>query len=369
LGRISADGADVVDCLNEIPLPGRILAAPNKNSAAQPVRGALSSFVAGPENRLVAATFERLVNAPSPGVATHIVALFGPTGVGKTHLASGLIRNWQAKFGDDAAHYTTAADFRRHLIESIDTNSVSEFRNACRTRRLLAIDDLHRLPSDDYLLHELRYTLDAYEENGGLVVVTSHRPPETLANLSSDLRSRFAAGLSLQLATPSTDARLQIIRQASLAADRFVSEESAHRIAENIHGSAADVLSALFELWSAPARSSVSETAQTERLLTARKTRQPSLPEILAAVARYTKVPQKLLKSGSRKQSIVSARAIVVYLARELADARYEQIGRILGGRDHSTIMHNYKKIQRELNHDATTQEAVADLKRLLQRR
>ena len=84
--------------------------------------------------------------------------------------------------------------------------------------------------------------------------------------------------------------------------------------------------------------------------------------EIIAAVARHFGLPQKQLKSQSRRQSIVTARAVAIYLARELAGASYEQIGRALGGRDHTTIIHNYRKIERERSHDPAVQEAIEEL-------
>jgi len=352
----------VVDYLAEIPLPGRILASPTTNLARRVVPAALPSFVAGPENRLVAATLNRLLTsaavAPTADrmrdFAPRILALFGPSGVGKTHLALGLVEHWQKQLGNDSAHYTTAADFRREFTEAIDTNRVVNFRNECRGRRLLAIDDLHRLPSTDFLMQELRYTLDAFEENGGIIVVTSHRPADTLSNLPPDIHSRFAAGLSLQLAPPSSAARVRIIRHASTALGRELSDDAAIRLANGVTGSATQVFGALFDLWSA---------LHTNGL---RDARRPTLQEIVAVVAKYTNIPQKQLKSGSRKQSIVFARAITAYLARELAAASYDQIGRALGGRDHTTIMHSYKKIDHELTRDLATQEAIADLRRIL---
>jgi chromosomal replication initiator protein len=363
----------VVDYLAEIPLPGRILAAPSTKMAGRAASATLP-FVAGPENRLVAATLNRMLTSASiapasdtaRGFSPRIVALFGPSGVGKTHLARGLVEHWQKKLGADSAHYTTAADFRRQFTEAIDTNRVVDFRNQCRGRRMLAIDDLHRLPSTDFLIQELRYTLDAFDENGGIIVVTSHRPADTLANLPPDIHSRLACGLSLQLAPPSNAARVRIIRHASTALGRELSEGAANRMAEGVTGSTTQVFGALFDLWSAPHINGSHDAHQTDQLLAARAPRRPTLPEIVAVVARYTNIPQKQLKSGSRKQSIVFARAIVVYLARKLAAASYDQIGRALGGRDHTTIMHNYKKIDRELTRDLAAQETVTDLRRLL---
>jgi chromosomal replication initiator protein len=367
LGRTSADGADVVDHLAEIPLPGRIAAAASTIPNAQANIGALPAFVAGPENRLVAATVNRMLGGhKATPVAPHVLALFGPSGVGKTHLARGLVHHWQKQFGDDAAHYTTAADLRRALTAAIDINTVEEFRKRVREYRLLAIDDVHRLPSHAYLSHELRNMLDAYEESGGMLIVTSNRPAESLSNFTGDVRSRLASGLQLQLAAAGKAARVRIVRYASAALGRAMSDDAAHRLADGVHGTAPEMFGALFELWETPAANGSNGAVATDQLLAARAARRPTLPHIIAVVAKYTKVPQKLLKSASRKQSIVFARAIAVYLARELTGQSYNQIGHALGGRDHTTIMHNYQKIDRERLQIPSTQQTLDELRRII---
>lgn len=357
MGRKSADGADVLDHLAEISLPGRIAGSTTNKSTGHTTAKALSAFVAGPENRIVAATVNRLLKGESsPRYMPQLLVLFGPTGVGKTHLARGLVQHWQREFGDDSAHYTTAADLRRELLAAIDANAVEAFRGRIREYRMLAIDDLHRLPSSDYLSHELRSTLDAYEESAGTLIVTTNRPAESLGNVSADVRGRLAAGLQLQLAAPGKAARVRIIRHASAAMGRPLPEETANQLADDVHGTAPDMFGKLFELWAAPPNSTNG----------ARTSRRPTIREILPVVARYTNVPQKLLRSASRKQSIVFARSLAVYLARELTTASYEQIGRALGGRDHTTIMHNYQKIDADRLQNPATQETLNELRRIL---
>jgi chromosomal replication initiator protein len=350
----------VVDHLFEIPLPGRILAAPTQNLARRTGSAALPSFVAGPENRLVAHTVSSFIDVTSSRLEEAylrppVLALFGPSGVGKTHLAHGIVRHWQRELGEEAALYTTAADFRRAFLDAIGTNQLGEFRAQFRERRLLAIDDLHRLPADEHLMHELRETLDAIEERGGTVIVTSHRPIGALSNLPPSVRSRLAAGLSLQLAPPASAARMRIIRHASNALGRDLSAEAANRLADGPSGTAPQLFGALFAFWAAP-----NGTDATP------KRPQPSMSQIIAEVARYTSVSQKHLKSASRRQTIVAARGIAVFLARTLAGASFEQIGRALGGRDHSTVMYNFKKIDRERARNATLQEALDDLTKVL---
>ena len=367
----------MIDPITEIPLPGRTLACYVNGAPPSSAGVTLPAFVAGPENRLIASTFCRLLKHAQlePAASPHVIrqfriptvlAVFGSSGAGKTHLARGLVRHWQNSRGNDAALYFTAQDFRHQFAEAMSTRKVTEFRRRLRSHELLAIDDLHALPSDDYLLQELRYTLDAFEETGGTVVVNSTRAVTSLPNLSPDLRTRLASGLMLQLALPGPEARLRIVQHVSSALNRPLSAEAIARLANGLHGTASHLVGALFELWAELPAGRPASAEHADGLLAGRAARQPALREIVAVVARYYKMPQKQLQSKCRRQSIVRARATVAFLARELTDQSYEQIGQGLGGRDHTTIMHSNRRIKRDLQHDLALQEAVEDLRRIL---
>jgi chromosomal replication initiator protein len=355
-----ADGPDVIEYLSEIPLPGRMLAPPAAPALARSPKSTPIGFIAGAENSLVASTVNRLLQSGISPATPKLLALFGHSGTGKTHLAHGLVRHWNTQHGAESAVYLTAGDFYRQLLDAVKRHTTAEFHRALRDRELLAIDDLHQLPSDDYVSRELRFTFDAYEEEGGTIIVTSRRPANTLANISPDLRSRLSAGLSLQLAPPAGAARIRIIRRASESLGRPLSEQAATRLASGVDGTANDLFGAVFELCA---------TADGDQEVPSRFTRQPQLREIVAAVARHFRLPQKQLKSQTRRQSIVTARAVAIYLARELGSASYEQIGRALGGRDHTTIIHNYRKIERERSQDPAVQEAIEELTRTIRTR
>jgi len=361
----------VLDQVIEIPLPGRTLRPSVRDHREPAAAVTLPAFVAGPENRLVASTFCRLLQAESAlthGIAPatsrqlpRILSLFGRTGTGKTHLARGLVRHWQRSRGTAEAEYLTAQDFRHQLHDAINTNSVGEFRHRIRSLELLAIDDVYRFPKDPHLMQELRYTIDAFEEAAATLLVTSNRPISMLPNLPPDIRTRLAAGLMLQLAPPGGAARLRIVRHVSNALNKTFSDDAAQRLAETANGSASQLLGALLG-----ADERLAGTASDDHVLNKRATRPPTMREIIAVVAKYYKLPQKLLRSSSRKRSAVLARATVVALARELTGESYEQIGRALGGRDHTTIMHNYQMIERQRQHDLAIQESLDDLRRVL---
>jgi chromosomal replication initiator protein len=368
----------VVDDITEIPLPGRTLPSFRNGMVEDTAAVQLPAFVAGPENRLVAAAFQRLIdgsdgvlNGARAGLDTNcrprVLALFGPPGTGKTHLSRGLVQHWQLRRGAAAAEYLSAADFRREFTTAISCDAIVDFRRRLRSLELLAIDDLEQFPDDEHLARELRYTFDGLEENGALVVVTSQRPVVALPALGADVRGRLSQGLMLQLAGPGAAAQRRIVQHMTTALGKQLSDDVIQRLLHGMHGTASQLIGALLELFAtAPAQAKKAGDTRAEQTLHSVATAKPTLQEIIAVVCRYYGLPQKQLKSSSRKQSAVTARATAVYLARELTLASYDQIGRALGGRDHTTIMHNYKKADRDRQTDFATQKALDELRRIL---
>jgi chromosomal replication initiator protein len=355
----------MLDCLTELPLPGRVFAPSGAT------RNPLPAFVAGPENRLVAATIKDLIaTSATEGrekaiLTPLIVVLVGPSGTGKSHLLLGLVRHWQSQRGEHTALYTTTTDFRHCLNDAAKRQTESGFRDKFRGRQFLAIDDLQHLPADRHVCQELRYTMDDYEDRDATVIVTSTEPISVLPNLPLDLRSRLAGGLTLHVAAPGEAARRQILRHAARALDHPLSDSVVDRLAHGIDGTASNLFGALFELCETK-RKTLNDAACAEQLLSARAARRPTLAAIVSTVARYQNVPQSQLKSSSRRQSVVFARGIVAYLARELAGASYDEIGRILGGRDHTTIIHNYRKIAAEREREPQTKQILERLQSML---
>jgi chromosomal replication initiator protein len=309
---------------------------------------------------------ERHVEPPTPlSGLPPVISLSGPSGVGKTHIARGLVQRWQETHGIECAEYFAASDFRHLLIDAIKNNSVADFRQRVRSRSLLVIDGLDRLPKDNYLQEEVRATIDTLENRAGTLVVTANQAASTLRNLSADVRSRFSAGLSLELHLPGSSAKERIVRLAASALGLPLGEIAAANLAAGIEGTAADLFCALFEL-AANRSLRGSDLERIDKYLALRSQRRPTMHTILQAVSKYCAVPQKLLKSSSRRQSIVQARSIAIYLARELGGQSYERIGTGLGGRDHTTVIHSHRKIERQISNDHLMREAVNELKQLL---
>jgi chromosomal replication initiator protein len=381
------DGTAVVDRLAEIPVPGSLFVGDAlRNGAASRLAAPTgNTFLVGAENRLLGAAVERILPGStnnfvrSPGV----IVFWGGTGTGKTHLAQGICNLWQQQFGEPAAEYLTAADYRHELADAVKHNaiehdSVASLRDRLRSRKLLVIDDLHRLPREDYLNEELFHMLDALAEAGGTLLATSNQPPAALPNLSVAVASRLASGLTVSISAPGPAARTELAMRIARSFGRPIAPAAAEVIAERAGGTVRELIGLVAELMQSaeltqktggPSSLSAEQmsTEQIAQWLDDRAVdRRPRVSDILRVVAKYYSIPQKVLKGSSRRQSVVMARAMAIYLARRLASLSYQRIGKALSGRDHTTILHSYRKTESLAKHDLATQQALADLERLL---
>lgn len=408
---LNAPGGDAI--VHTMPLRGRKLGAPGSSPGAsgrgssakpwEPSVGQIPAFVAGQENELVFAIVNHIVEflgkavlantkgkrqkaergsltvalggLPAEHAIPSPIVLTGPAGSGKTHLARGLVELWQSVRGEADAAYYTAADFARELAAAIqqsdDSNdAVAEFRNRCRGYGLLVIEDVDRLGDSAHRREELRQTLDGITEREGaeqrgLVIVTAPAPLASAESLDRPLLSRLAGGLVLEIAPPGLAARRELLRHAAAAVGCSLQPAALETLAENLPAEPPQLLRAAVEL-RRRGGTNINVRAVEQLLAGGESTGSPPLRDIVAVVARYYRLPQRQILSASRKQSVVAARAMVIYLARELTPLSYEQIGKSLGGRDHTTIMHSYRRVRDQLPEDRALRSAAEELKRLI---
>ncbi len=366
----------MADGVAEIPLSGRRLDGGRKDGCATPA----CHFMAGPENRLVeiavgAVLEERpeqeteVVDTLSVRSATYSpLVLFGPSGVGKSHIAHGLAAAWKARGRRQRVAVTTAIDFARELADAIESQAVDEFRTKYRTVHLLVFEDLGMLATRKSgklnAQEELVRTLDALSAEERWVVATASAAPAELPDLLPSLRSRLMAGLAIPLAPPGPEARAAIVRQLAALKSVRLPDRVAEILAEGIGGTAPDLAGALSQL----AGRSESDKAEIDlsavRRFLAQRTRRrnPSVHEIALATARHFSLRLSDLKSPVRRRALVNARGVAVYLARHCAGASLQEIGRYFGGRDHTTVLHSCRKTEQLAESDATIHTAIEQL-------
>jgi chromosomal replication initiator protein len=360
--------------------------------AATALAGSSTAFVAGSENRLLAPPLERLLNVTDVGDGLlenlaeqfNPLVLVGPSGSGKSHLARGVVRAWGLRFEPSEIAYFTAADFGRERQSAELEERLTAWRDQTRAVRLLVIEDLDRLRTRATIQQELRRTIDAVVAAGGTVIVTAHCEPTAISHLDAGLRDRLTAGLTIRINRPEQAARRALLAQAAAARGLALEPAELDRLAQKDCGTPAQLLGRLATYKNsessgslplegragegeAPGTRSSHPASQGESEQKNQNTHNLApVKHILAVTARYFGVTQAALTGPSRRKSLVQARNIIVYLARQLTDLSYADIGRALGNRDHTTIMHADRRLAESLTTDSAVQQAVDELDRIV---
>jgi chromosomal replication initiator protein len=362
----------MADAVLRIPIPGQKNHAHSGERERFPLDLLSPYFLAGPENHLVEVVVRSILQEPPNGY--NPVILYGPSGVGKSHLALGLAAEWKEKHRRQRVECTTALDFSRELADAIETQGVEEFREKYRQAALVVIEDIHRLgrkgtapcsrrenrgsphrPEKLNTQEELVHTLDALIRNGAWFLLTSTIAPGDGPGISPMLQSRLMSGLIVPLALPGFSTRLSIIQQHSGLLKYDLSKSAAEALAERLQGTVPEIqqMIARLKIPRMPAGKRISAQAAKHWFDRPAPRSAPSLQKIAALTAKHFGLKAALLRSPSRKRNIVAARDLAIHLARQLLNFSFEEIGRFFGGRDHTTIMHSCRKVEALVKTDA----------------
>ncbi len=306
--------------------------------------------------------------ARSPGKAYNPLFLYGGVGVGKTHLMQAigiavLGRNPKAKI-----IYCTSEDFTNEIIDAIQTKATREFKQKYRSAKLLLIDDIQFIAGKTAVQEEFFHTFNALHRLGGQIVLTSDRRPDEIAKLQDRLRSRFEGGLTVDIQNPNFELRTAIVLIKAQQKGVDLPMDAAQLIASNIT-STRRLEGFLTRLIS---ESKLKNEPITPNLASAllghandvglpRRLVKPR--EMVSAVASYFSLKLSELTGPRRVKPIVVPRQILMYLLRTELKVPLMEIGRLLGGRDHTTIMHGVDKITKLLPGSEDLRVDIAGIK------
>jgi chromosomal replication initiator protein len=320
-------------------------------------RQLLREFVAGPENHLLQVVVDSLCGQ---GDLYSPLVIYGTSGVGKTLLARGLAERFRDQHDHDVVvKVITGADFARGYANALENRTIDDFRHECRTVDLFVLDDLTEMLTKRAAQQELCRTIDAIENNGGRLLVTTKQNPAAMSSLAAALRSRLTGGLVVPVSLPGAAARRVLVTRLGDAHGMELPQRSARILADGLAVSVPQLQGALLEIRALQQEGPITALS-VRRYLALRDNHVRLTPRpIIAAVGKHFGVKVAELKSPSRRQALVAARGVTMHLIRKLTNASYQQVGRALGGRDHTTIIHSCRKTEQRIRQDRATRQAV----------
>ena len=366
---------------SETPVPATSVAtpvvavpasAPAKRVAPLNRDATFDTFVIGPSNRFAHAAALAVAEAPSQ--AYNPLFIHGPTGLGKTHLLQAIAHYITTSTPDMTACYVTCEAFTNDFIEALREKRIEHFKNRYRTYDVLLVDDIQFLSGREGIQEEFFHTFNTLHESGSQIVLSSDRQPREIARLEDRLRSRFEWGLITDVQPPDLETRIAILRKKASRDGITVDDpEVLAAIAMRVQTNIRELEGALTRGVAFAILNGEPLTVELIRDVLSSQYPEDSRPvtveSVQRVVAEYFSLSIDELRSERRTQTIVFPRQVAMYLSRELTDMSLPQIGRLFGGRDHTTIHYGHDKIAKRIKEDRSlynlVQELTATIRRL----
>jgi chromosomal replication initiator protein len=321
-------------------------------------------FVIGDGNRLAHAAALAVAEAPSE--AYNPLFLHGPPGLGKTHLLVAIANYLRSHAPGLDVRYTTAEGFTNEFVAALRASGAEEFKRRYRDIDVLLVDDVQFLEGKRQTEEEFFHTFNALYEGGSQLVLSADRVPCELSTLAARLRDRFEWGLTIAVEPPNLATRITVLRrlvlEAGVEAERGVLDELARRVSANVrllHGA----LTRLLAHASLTAEPLSSDLVAAVVPATSRPSADLSVEQIQQRVAGAFGISRAELVGSSRAATPLRARQVAIFLTREATDLSLPQIGRLYGGRDHSTVLNALRRVEARLGSDDELRDHVQNLR------
>ncbi len=311
-------------------------------------RYTFDAFVVGSSNRFAQAA--ALAVAERPAQAYNPLFIYGGVGLGKTHLVQAIGNFVRQHHPHLSVRYVTSEKFTNDFIQAVMEGNSKNFQRKYREVDILLIDDIQFLAGKEQTQEEFFHTFNALYGANKQIVITSDRPPREISPLEERLKSRFESGLLTDIKPPDLETRIAILKKKANQSETVVPPEVLEFIASHIKSNIRELEGALIrveaysKLTRQPITLSLSEEILKDILINnEEKVITPEL--IISEVCRFYSLKKTELLSSKRQQTFTYPRQIAIYLCRELTDLSFPSIGKIFGGRDHTTVIHSYNKI------------------------
>ena len=322
------------------------------------------NFIVGSSNKFAHAAC--IAVADRPAQAYNPLFIYGPSGLGKTHLLYAITNELKKKIANVRVIYIKGEDFANQLIDSISRQAMNEFRDKYRSCDVLLIDDIHFIAGKTSTQEEFFNTFNALHEAGKQIIMTSDRPPREIKTLEERLKTRFEWGLIADIQPPDLELRTAIIKKKASIFNVSIPEDVLTFLAENLRSNIRQIEGAIKKLGAKSfltgrhvtmelARSCISELLGGAEPVTV------TVDKIFAAVYKKYNIKREDIVSSKRQKEIANARHITVYIIRTITDMSLPNIGKIID-RDHTTVMSSILKVEKQMEQNSVYRSEIEEM-------
>jgi len=329
-----------------------------------------NSFIEGDCNKLARSAGLAIANNPG-GTAFNPLVIFGDVGLGKTHLAQAIGNEITNKFSNKNVLYVSSERFTNQIIESIKNNAVNDFMNFYHMIDVLIVDDIQFL-SGRVKTQEIFFNIfNHLHQNKKQVILTSDRPPKDLEDMEDRLISRFKWGLSADLQAPEFETRQAILafkmEREGVDLPNEIVEFISYNIKKNVRELEGVLVSLIAQATLNRRTIDIDLTREVIQNFIKKINKEVTVESIKGMVAEHFQLPVEKLGGKTRKRSVVIARQLSMYLAKNLTNKSLKSIGENFGGRDHSTVIYSCKAVQDLMDTDLLFKDTVSELEKKVQ--
>lgn len=329
------------------------------------------TFIVGNNNNFAYSSSVAVAN--TPGVAYNPLFIYGGVGLGKTHLMQAIAHYIINTRPDLKVLYVTSETFTNELIESLSAKNQnnSKFRNKYRNIDVLLIDDIQFIIGKETTQEEFFHTFNELYQDNKQIVISSDRPPKEFTTLNDRLRTRFEMGLPVDIQIPTYETKMAIINKKSDLGGYDIPNDVKDYIANNIRSSirelegALNKISAFSKIQSVPITIDFAKETLKD-IITPNSKKEVTIDYIIDVITDYFKVSKEDILSKKRNAEIVYPRQLVMYLARKMTSDTVESIGKSLGNKDHTTVLHGINKINEKAINDDNTRKTINMLMKMI---
>lgn len=336
----------------------------NKSDNLNP-KYSFETFVVGSYNALAHAAAKTV--SMKPGMAYNPLFIYGKTGHGKTHLIQAVGN--QIKKTGKKVFYVTSERFAVDYFNSLQSGSANSFKDKYRQYDVLIMDDVQFLATKEKTQEELFHLFNALHDTNKQIVFSSDIHPALLSGMEDRLRSRFAQGMIVDIPNPDLESRSAILRAKAAHHSISLTDEVIDYLATSIEGNIRELEGALNTILCQSqllGRTLNLEEVKAIIKNSSRPRKTLAIPDVVDKISRFYDVDSSCIYEKTRRKEVVKPRQIIMYILREDFQVSYPAIGKKMGGRDHTTVIHSCDKIKRDLKTDPELEEEITQIRLLL---